>query len=154
DNTVRIWLWSGATHLSEIAALQGHKGEVRSVVFSPDQSWYGRAASGGVDGTVQIWDLRGGNRGRPHVDGVRRGHEGSVNSVGFSRDGRRIASASRDGTVRIWDAKTGCSRIMAIPASSLAVFSPDGRWIASKGEDRRIHLWDVRTGLEAVALQG
>jgi WD40 repeat protein len=35
------------------------------------------------------------------------GHSGSVWSVAFSPDGRRLASASRDQTIKVWDTATG-----------------------------------------------
>jgi len=35
------------------------------------------------------------------------GHSDSVNSVGFSPDGKRVVSASWDDHVKFWDAQTG-----------------------------------------------
>ena len=38
---------------------------------------------------------------------VRRFHTGTVSSVAFSPDGRRIVSGSSDHAVRVWDAGSG-----------------------------------------------
>jgi len=34
-------------------------------------------------------------------------HDGAVNSIAFSRDGRLIATRSQDGTVRVWEPGLG-----------------------------------------------
>ena len=70
-----------------------------SAVFSPDGA---RIATGGWDGTVQLWDAATGKQiwNRP-------GHFDQVSSVAFSPDGTRIASGGVDSTVRLWDAATG-----------------------------------------------
>lgn len=44
-----------------------------------------------------------------------RGHTGSVTSVAFSPDGRRIVSGSNDHTLKVWDAARVCSdRVYAV----------------------------------------
>ena len=36
-----------------------------------------------------------------------KGHSGTVNSVSFSPDGKRIVSGSYDNTLKVWDTQTG-----------------------------------------------
>ncbi len=91
------------------------------------------------------------------------GHSGSVSSVSWSPDGKRLASGSWDGTVRIWDATTGTEvrtiRGLAGGVRSVA-WSPDGRQLAS-GDDAftgnaggRLILWDPDTGRKVRELEG
>jgi WD40 repeat protein len=120
-----------------LRTLRGHSDGVRSVSFSRDG-----LASGGDDGTVQLWDPRTGA-----CLATLQGHSGRVNSVSYSPNGRCLASAGEDGTVRLWDAQTGDPRAILRGHSdwvrSLS-FSPDGRYLATGGDDGAVRLWDMQ----------
>ena len=87
--------------------------------------------------------------GRGHRKADRRAlkHNGWVNAVAFSPDGKKIATAS-GGTARLWDAATG--KPLGEPlrhddAVNAVAFSPDGTKIATASGDTA-RLWDVATG--------
>jgi WD40 repeat protein len=80
------------------------------------------------------------------------GHSGSVTSVGFSPDGKRIVSGSEDKTIRIWDAETG-EEVSApfeghTDSITSVMFSPDGKRIVSGSYDKTIRMWNPETGEE------
>ncbi|MGW7540855.1 WD40 repeat domain-containing protein [Streptomyces sp. NPDC054770] len=79
------------------------------------------------------------------------GHEGQVNTVDFSPDGRELASADSKGVIRLWDtAGTGTPTALGEPLHGFhkplwgVVFSPDGHFLAAAGEDGTIRRWDIR----------
>jgi DNA excision repair protein ERCC-8 len=114
-------------------SLAGHSGAVLAAAWSPRNEFI--LASGGIDGTVLIWDVRQ-SRGtlsqldledslgllKRHGQGSRasaKAHNGPVNGVHWTDDGNYIVTAGHDNAVRVWDASTG--------ANTLANFGPSIR---------------------------
>ncbi|KIM32662.1 hypothetical protein M408DRAFT_41207, partial [Serendipita vermifera MAFF 305830] len=99
--------------------------------FAPQKSAVLRQYKPGYPQTLKI--EMGGQSEWPTTQNVLVGHEGSVYSVCFSLDGKRIASGSADTTIRVWDAETG--EVVARPLEGHSdwvrsvAFSPDGRRI-------------------------
>ncbi|MBM4042141.1 MAG: hypothetical protein FJ290_26895 [Planctomycetes bacterium] len=120
--------------------LEGRHGEVFSVAFSPDGT---RLASGSLDGTIRLWDLRQPNAAPLILEG----HTGWVYSVGFSADGTRLASGSLDGTIRLWDLRQPNAAPLILEGHTGWVysvgFSADGTRLASGSADDTIRLWDL-----------
>ncbi len=83
------------------------------------------------------------------------GHQGWVNSVSFSPDGKTLASASSDGTIKLWSREGRELQTLTGHSSRVnsASFSPDGQIIASASEDKTIKLWS-REGKELKTLNG
>jgi RNA polymerase sigma factor (sigma-70 family) len=64
------------------------------LTFSPD----GRLLASGDEFTVHLWEVATGNEIARFA-----GHQGEIESLAFSGNGRRLASASSDSTVLIWN---------------------------------------------------
>ncbi|CCI24681.1 Genome sequencing data, contig C309 (fragment) [Microcystis aeruginosa PCC 9809] len=85
------------------------------------------------------------------------GHNGSVNSVSFSPDGKTLVSGSDDKTIKLWNVETG-QEIRTLKGHDELVtsvnFSPDGKTLVSGSDDKTIKLWNVETGEEIRTLKG
>jgi len=93
------------------------------------------------------------------------GHTGSVTSVAFSPDGRRIVTSSQDHTAKVWDAEMG-QEVLTLKGHTVTVwsvaFSPDGKRIITGGGEGdssgdlpgEAMVWDAGTGQVLLALQG
>jgi WD40 repeat protein len=107
------------------------------------------AATGDIDGTVQLFDVRDPAHPGPAHPPLAAGGK-LQEAVAFRPDGRVLAVGGDDNTVRLWD--------VADPARPVALggpltgptnyvfsvaFSPDGRILAAGGADNQVRLWDV-----------
>ncbi len=120
--------------------LRGHEKAVICVAFHPDGK---RVVSGGVDGTVRVWDLTG--RRAVHVfpgTGV------VVHCVAVSPNGRWLAAGDAAGGLRLWELEKGQERALLGHEIGLrsVVFSPDNIHLLSCDAGGLIVQWDVRTG--------
>jgi WD40 repeat protein len=72
-----------------------HQEQVTALSFSKDGYFL---ASGSLDRTVKIWDLRTGELVRTLSD-----HTGEIKDIIFTPDGKHLISASSDRTIKIWE---------------------------------------------------
>ena len=116
DGAVALWEWRSGTLQRR---LEHGRGSTHPA-WRPDGTML---AVGGGDRTISLWAAATGER-----LGTLSGHDGSVNAVRFSPDGRRIASASADQSACVWD-PAGSGPLLCVPFAeqvySLA-WSPDG----------------------------
>ena len=153
------------TDLSTGKVVQTYKGTygfffpfVNSVAFSSDGKY---ALSGGMDGTIRLWDVFSGAELR-----TIKGHSGTegATAVAFSPDGRYILSAgNEDGLAKLWDrstgleirkfsAKAGGSGFSSLLMYGSVAFTPDGNRIISMLNDASVRIFDVSTGEEISTL--
>ena len=100
-----------------------------------------RLRAGVEDDTVILWDTATGTRKATLTD-----HDGWVNEVAFSPDGRTLASGSYDGTVMLWDTATGTRKATLTGHDGGVInvaFSPDGLTLASEAGDSTVILWSI-----------
>ncbi|KAJ7035607.1 chromatin associated protein [Mycena alexandri] len=168
DRTVRIWDMEDRTMRvlpvspdadpAPPGAPANTDAGVTSVAISPDGAL---VAAGCVDAVVRIWAVATGVL----VEQLR-GHQDSVYSVVFTRDGHGIVSGSLDNTLKYWDLRGGKARKEGGKPSqcttnfvghkdyvlSVAV-SHDAQWVVSGSKDRGVQFWDS-TGVVQCMLQG
>ena len=120
--------------------------------ISPDGHWLLLAqiqtASGADPSVVELKTQR-------FVDALR-GHEGTVLSMAFSRDAKKVVTACADGKLRVFsvgDWKLLESLTGHHGAVHRAEFSPNGNWIASAGEDQTVRVWSAEDGTLLQTLQ-
>ncbi|HUG68926.1 MAG TPA: protein kinase [Pirellulaceae bacterium] len=193
DRPGELKIWSTETGQEE-RTLHGHTDGVSSVNFNSDgkhfvtASWDDNLRIWDVETGQLIRTFRGraiGPDGERAIDGGKfgeeaprvfdvrtnrevcnlRGHEGTVNCIAFSSNGKFIVTGSDDPTLKLWDARTG-EQIHTLRGHSMEVrtacFSDDGKYIVSSsgklsnsaGHAGEVKVWETETGQELRTLSG
>lgn len=138
-----ILVWN-ADDYSLRARLEGHRGMVVALAWSPDGTRLASGSWGLGSEQLFIWDTQSWNR-----LGVLDDPNESVHGVAWSAGGETLVSAGTDGILRWWNPQNG-QCIMTRqghqgPVQSLRA-SPDGRLLASCGDDGAIQIWKLEGG--------
>jgi WD40 repeat protein/serine/threonine protein kinase len=95
----------------------------------------------------------------PNLITFLRGHDGLLQAVDFSPNGRWLASAGSNGQIFLWDVETNeiIREFLGHDPSQLVNrvrFNPDGTLLASASDDTLVILWDVETGEQLANFDG
>jgi RNA polymerase sigma factor (sigma-70 family) len=110
----------------ELRRMVRHEYGVSDLCRSPDGKTLASVGDG-QDHAVHLWQIDTGKKLSPPPDA----HQGRVESVAFSPDGKTLVSAGGDATVRFWDPLTGKERRRSGGKfghmTHAVAFSPDGK---------------------------
>jgi WD40 repeat protein len=144
DHTIVTLLDSQGNQLAKF----NYPGFIEAARLSPDGE---RIVTGGEDGTARLWNLQGKQLA------VMEGHEGRVEVVQFSSDGRYIVTGD-DYSARLWNLKGNQLAVLGKRQGRIlkAQFSPKGDRILILNDNDRgksgqtAQLWDLQGNQLAV----
>jgi WD40 repeat protein len=128
-------------HPALFRSISGHEGQVSAMAVTHDAAWL---ATGDNQGTVRVWDPRG---GVPLA--VLAGHIDRVTAIALTSRASWLASGARDRTVRLWDLRSGdCLAVLHGHTDQVdaLVIAPDASWLASASPDGTVRVWDPGSG--------
>jgi WD40 repeat protein/transcriptional regulator with XRE-family HTH domain len=145
-----IKLWN--VHTGELVAnLASRSNGPTSISFHPDGSLL---VSGGRDGSVELWQMGGGQRPQPVK--MLMGHHHNISVIALSRN-NFLATLSYGEDIKLWDAASG--RLLSVIKGysrliGAIAFSPDGKLLFQGDSGGRIRIWDLHNHQYTASIQG
>jgi WD40 repeat protein len=106
----------------------------------------GTALTGAIAGGAALWNSL---HAEPGIQ-IYRGHSGTVRSLSWSPDGKKLASGGDDHTVQIWDARQLTALYTyhghAARVNAVAWSPPDGNYLGSADQNGVVQIWQATTG--------
>uniref|UniRef100_A0A8C5QKW3 DNA excision repair protein ERCC-8 n=1 Tax=Leptobrachium leishanense TaxID=445787 RepID=A0A8C5QKW3_9ANUR len=102
--------------------LQGHRGEVLAVRWSPRYDYILATAS--ADSKVKLWDVRkatgclmtldrhNGEKSKSSSETINTAHNGRVNGLCFTSDGLHLLTVGTDDRMRLWNSASGVNTLV------------------------------------------
>ncbi|KAG2741890.1 WD40 repeat-like protein, partial [Suillus brevipes Sb2] len=143
DGRLRLWNIKEGSMIGE--PWEGHDVGVMCLDWSPKE-----IASGSEDGTIRRWnpDTEPTNSTTDRDRSFGSGHDDTVTSLCWSKDGVYIFSGSLDGTIRKWRSIDG-KKLVVLRGHTNNVRSlcltPNERYIVSASDDYSVRIWDLKT---------
>ncbi|WNG48282.1 protein kinase [Archangium minus] len=118
-----------------------------SLAFVPGTPW---VVIGTQEGVIRLRNSATGQARDLHH------HEGLVNSLDVTSDGRYLASASADRTAVLWELASGEPRVLRGPRQQahLVLFSPDDRRLAVASYTGQVRVFSMETQVHRVLSAG
>jgi WD40 repeat protein len=135
---VRVWSLAPGAKAAKDPEIEllGHKGPVTSCAYLPD----GKALTGGMDGTLRVWDLDEGGQQLFEMS-----HDDQIVALAVSPDGKRALTGgfANVNEVKRWNLETGeqDGTFAMFPKACCAMaLSPDATRVACLSHDGGLHV--------------
>ena len=146
DNTAKIWDVDSGKLLK---TFNEHNDWVFKAVFGDDNN----VITCSKDNFIINWSIESGKILRKI-----KAHEGSVNSLDMSYDGKYLASCSADNTIKLWDIKKNFNLLNKFEGHKFSVnsisFSKDSRFLLSASSDGTLRIWSFTNLNQTKTLKG
>jgi WD40 repeat protein/tRNA A-37 threonylcarbamoyl transferase component Bud32 len=153
DGTARLWRVADQS-VSALSVLTGHRGRVRSAIFSPSGQL---VITAGEDRTSRLWNSE---TGQPSdIAGGILKHPEMVLFATFSPSGDLAITGCDDNNAYVWNLNSdkAATPLFTLQGHTAAVtsaaISPDGRRAVTGSHDGIAKLWDLETGKEILSLK-